>query len=81
MDVQSIVRDFGGKMAFYGGIDVQHLLRLGSTNDVRDMVRYNVKAFEQCGGYLVTNSHHGMNDIKGENIIAMCDEAHKIKIG
>lgn len=78
MDADSIARDFGGKMVFYGGIDVQYLLRQGSTEEVRSTVRSIAKAFEGKGGYIVTNCHHSISDIKGENIIAMCDEAHKI---
>ena len=72
MDAHDIAREFGGKMVFYGGIDVQKLLRLGSRADVASCVQSNVKAFSSYGGYVVANSHHCIGDIKGDNIIAMC---------
>ena len=71
MDAKSIASEFGGKLAFYGGIDVQQLLSYGTVEDVKATVRANVKAFEKYGGYIVTNSHHFVKTIKGENVEAM----------
>ncbi|MBN2566106.1 MAG: hypothetical protein JXB46_10390 [Candidatus Eisenbacteria bacterium] len=75
MDAHEIAREFGGKMAFYGGIDTQRLLSFGSPDEVAAAVRNNVEAFEKCGGYIVANSHHSLATIRGENIEAMCDAA------
>ena len=50
-----------------GGLDAQ---------DVRAEVRRNVAAFRECGGYIVANSHHCIANIRGENIVAMCEAAH-----
>jgi uroporphyrinogen decarboxylase len=75
MDVPSMVRDFGGRLAFYGGIDIQQLLSFGTPEEVKATVRRNVEAFSECGGYIVANSHHGVTTIKGENIEAMCAAA------
>ena len=75
MDVESIARDFGGRLAFYGGIDVQQLLSFGTPEEVAQTVMRNVKAFERCGGYIVANSHHGVSTIQGRNIEAMCEAA------
>ena len=75
MDAESIAAEFGGRLAFYGGIDVQQLLSYGTVEQVRDRVRANVRAFADCGGYIVANSHHCVATIKGENIVAMCQAA------
>ena len=75
MDACSIAREFGGRLAFYGGMDVQHLLSSGTLEDVAAAVRSNAKAFEKCGGYIVANSHHGVGTIKGDNIETMCRAA------
>jgi uroporphyrinogen decarboxylase len=77
MDPQSIARDFGGRMAFYGGIDCQHLLTFGTPGQVRAQVRANVEAFADCGGYVVSNAHCHIANIRGDNIVAMCDEARR----
>jgi uroporphyrinogen decarboxylase len=70
MDAPSIARDFGGKLSFYGGIDVQELLSHGSREDVIAAVESNVRAFEHCGGYIVANSHF-IPDINIENLETM----------
>ena len=75
MDAVSIARDFGGKMVFYGGIDVQQVLSFGSMAQVQATVEANIEAFSQCGGYIVANSHHTIPTIQGENILAMCRAA------
>jgi len=77
MDAESIARDFGGRLVFYGGVDVQHLLTFGSEDDVRNEVRRNLDRFADVGGYVVSNSHHCIPAIKPENIIAMIDEARR----
>ena len=75
MDAKSIAREFGGRLVFYGGIDVQQLLSFGSPEQVEAEVRANLRAFAHCGGYVVANSHHCIATIKGENVVAMCRAA------
>lgn len=77
MDAESIAREFGGKMAFYGGVDVQHLLSFGTVEEVKATVRSNRRAFAECGGYIVANSHHCVDTVKGENLAAMCEAARE----
>jgi len=77
MDPESIARDFGGRMVFYGGIDVQQTLSSGTVPEVKEAVRRNLRAFADCGGYVVANSHHCVDTVKGENIEAMCEAAHE----
>jgi uroporphyrinogen decarboxylase len=78
MDAPSIASDFGGKLGFYGGIDVQHLLSFGSPQEVEDVVNANCQAFANCGGYIVANSHHTLPTIRAENIYAMCQAVKKL---
>ena len=77
MDAASIARDFGGKLVFYGGIDIQQLLSFGTPEKVRAEVLANVRAFDRCGGYVVANSHHGVSTVRGENVVAMCEAARQ----
>jgi len=78
MVIEELAREFGGKLVFYGAIDAQHLLTFGSPEDVKNEVIRNCRAFENKGGYVVTNSHTCMADIKGENIEAMADTAYRL---
>ena len=75
MDAESIAREFGGRLAFCGGIDVQRVLSYGTPEQVQAAVEANVRAFADCGGYIVANSHHGIDTVRGENIVAMCNAA------
>ena len=79
MDAESIARDFGGKILLYGGIDIQQLLTFGSEKDVRHEVRKNIDLFASHGGYVVSNSHHCIQNIKPPNICAMLDEARSYR--
>jgi uroporphyrinogen decarboxylase len=79
MDAASIARDFGGKLVFYGGMDVQQLLTFGSEQDVRREVRKNIDLFADCGGYIVANSHHCIANIKPRNMVAMLTEARSYR--
>lgn len=75
MDVCYLAEHFGGRIVVFGGVDAQTTLIDGSPDDVRKAVQKNTAAFERCGGYIVSNSHHGLPDIKGENIKAMAEAA------
>ena len=77
MDPESIAREFGGRLAFYGGMDVQQLLSFGTPEQVAAEVERNVRAFSDCGGYIVANAHFGLGTIRGENIEAMCRAARQ----
>jgi uroporphyrinogen decarboxylase len=81
MDVASIAREFGGRLVFYGGIDVQQLLSFGTVDDVKRTVEANVLAFADCGGYVVANSHTSVATIRPENIQAMCEAAREVAFG
>ena len=75
MDARSIAADFGGTLVFYGGMDVQRLLSYGTKQDVSSELAANVNAFAGRGGYIAANSHHGVETINGENLVAMCEAA------
>ena len=75
MAPEAIAKEFGGRLAFYGGIDCQQVLTQGTLGEVRAAVKRNIRAFEPYGGYIVANCHHGIANIRPENVIAMCRAA------
>jgi uroporphyrinogen decarboxylase len=79
MEAATIAREFGGKLVFYGGVDIQQLLSFRTPPEVKAEVMANITAFERCGGYVVANSHHSVASIKGENIEAMCQAAREYR--
>jgi len=75
MDIHTLAKRFGGKIVIFGGVDAQTTLVSDTPEQVERQVCINIAAFERCGGYIVSNSHHGLPDIKGENIAAMARAA------
>jgi len=75
MEIGRLARDFGGRLVIFGGVDAQTTLVSCTPEQVAAEVRRNIAAFEKCGGYVISNSHHGLPDIPGENILAMARAA------
>jgi len=75
MNIDLLAEKYGGRFVIYGGVDAQTTLIHGSPAEVEAAVRHNLHAFSKTGGYVVSNSHHGLPDIKGENIITMARAA------
>lgn len=81
MDIDILAKKYGGRFVIYGGVDAQTTLIKGAPETVADEVRRNIRAFEPYGGYIVSNSHHGLSDMPGENLIAMAQGAGRIPGG
>jgi uroporphyrinogen decarboxylase len=62
---------FGDRLAYYGGIDVQWTLPLGSPEDVRNEVKERIAEMAPGGGYIVASAHRVQPDIPFENLMAM----------
>jgi len=74
MDAERLARDFGGKIAFLGGVDTQRVLPLGSPEDVKREVR-RVKSV--LGPHLVVSPSHEaiLPDVPPRNVAAMAEAA------
>lgn len=73
MEPEALKRDFGAKLCFHGGIDIQYLLPLETPEAVRREVRRRVQILAAGGGYLLAPSHNLQQDIPTENILTMYD--------
>lgn len=72
MDVHDLAREFGGKVCFNGGVDVQGTLIHGTPADVRREVHELVKIFGGFnGGYIGGTSHSVMPETPLDNVIAL----------
>jgi uroporphyrinogen decarboxylase len=79
MDHRELKAEFGDKLAFWGGVDVQKILPFGTTEEVRQYVRERIKILGAGGGYILASSHNLLKSFPLENILAMYDEAMKVK--
>jgi len=74
MEPERLNEDFGDRISFHGGIDVQSTLPFGSPEDVRAQVRSYLELTGKRGGYILSGSQSLIADIPDENILAMYDE-------
>lgn len=71
MDMARIKREFGGRLAFHGGVDIQHTLPHGSPAEVQAEVRERCEVLGRGGGYICTSAHYIQADTPLENILAL----------
>ncbi|HEY3378278.1 MAG TPA: uroporphyrinogen decarboxylase family protein [Armatimonadota bacterium] len=74
MALDGLMRDFGDRLSFHGGVDTQHRLPFGSVDDVRDEVRGYLALARAHGGYILNGSQEFTDDIPTENLLAMYAE-------
>ena len=76
MDEQAVARQFGDRMTFLAGFDVQHILQEGTPEQVRQEVRYLIDTFDRPEGGMCLAAGNGI--VAGtpfDNIEAFLNEA------
>ena len=76
MDSFDLKREFGEKLVFHGGIDIQQVLPFGTQQEVEEEVRARINAFAPGGGYILAPAHNVQADVPPANIVAMVQAAH-----
>lgn len=72
-DVQSVKREFGGDLTFWGGISTQRVLPWLSPEEVKQITKDMMKTVGAGGGYIAAPTHAVPGDVPPENIIAMVE--------
>jgi len=73
---EEVAREFGGRLAWLAGIDVQHTLQEGSPESVREEVRFLIDCFDRSAGGMCIAAGNGIvSGTPFENIEAFLDEA------
>jgi len=72
MDVATLIPQYRGRLAFYGGMSTQKTLPYGTVEDVR---RETQKLLElgKDGGYIFSPAHDTPKDVPVENMLAMIE--------
>ncbi|NMD34955.1 MAG: hypothetical protein GYA73_03640 [Planctomycetes bacterium] len=73
MEPERLAADFGGRIAFHGGIDIQRLLPGAGAAEVRERVARVSEILGAEGGYIMAGSHHLQADTPLANVLAMYD--------
>jgi uroporphyrinogen decarboxylase len=71
MEPGRLKREFGDRMAFWGGIDSQQVLPRGSSAEVAAEVRRMFELMGGSGGYVLAAVHNVQPDVPPENVCAM----------
>jgi len=71
MDMAVIKQNFGSRIAFHGGIDIQRTMPLGTPEDVENEVRQRCAVLGSDGGYICTTAHYIQADTPLENVLAL----------
>jgi len=75
MDAERLAREFGGKIAFLGGVDTQRLLVHGTPAEIKDEVRRLRGLFGPR--WIVSPSHEALlPNVPPQNVAAMAEAAH-----
>jgi uroporphyrinogen decarboxylase len=70
MQPESLKAEFGNRMNFHGGIDMQELLPRGTPAQVEAEVRRYCGVLGKDGGYIMAPAHLFQPDVPPENILA-----------
>jgi uroporphyrinogen decarboxylase len=76
MDTKQLKQDFGRDITFWGGgVDTQHVLPFGSTQEVADEVRRRIDDLAPGGGFVFAAVHNIQARVPPENIVTLFDTA------
>jgi uroporphyrinogen decarboxylase len=73
MEHEKLKREFGARLAFHGGIDLQKVLPFGTPEQVRAEAIKVMRALGPGGGYILAPTHYLLPDVPPQNVIALRD--------
>jgi uroporphyrinogen decarboxylase len=68
---RELKKEFGDRICFHGGIDIQHTLPFGTIQDVEREVEDRIRVLGKNGGYILASTHNIQTDTPTENILKM----------
>lgn len=82
MDPRRLKREFGDRLAFWGGsCDAQGVFAHGTPTEVAAETEHNLSVLTPGGGYVCASIHNIQADVPPDNVIALFDTAlnHRIR--
>jgi uroporphyrinogen decarboxylase len=73
MDVYQVKREYGARLAFFGGVSTQRLLPYGTPEQVKAEVRRLIREVGKNGGYILAPAHAVPRDARPENLVALME--------
>jgi uroporphyrinogen decarboxylase len=72
-DLEKIMKLYGGRISFWGGIGTQSVMPFGTPQEVRDSVEDTKNILGKDGGLLLAPTHILEPDVPWENVMAFVD--------
>jgi uroporphyrinogen-III decarboxylase len=63
--------NYGDRLCFHGGVDIQEVMPRGSTSDVENEVKRRIAIWAPDGGYILCAAHCIQDDVSPENVVAL----------
>jgi uroporphyrinogen decarboxylase len=77
MEFASLKQEWGNRLIFHGGINLQGPLRFGNPHSIDEEVQFCCKTLGNQGGYIICTAHNLNADIPTANIIALFNAYQK----
>lgn len=77
MEHEKLKAEFGDRLSFHAGIDIQKVMPFGSPEEVRSEAIKTMGALGPGGGYILAPTHYLQGDVPPENVIALRDAVLK----
>lgn len=71
--METIKKEYGAHLCFWGGISTQRLLPFASAEEVRRVTAETLRIMKPSGGYIAGPTHAIPGDVPPENIQAMME--------
>ena len=75
VDTDTLKREFGDKISFWGGIDTSYVLPKGTMEEVEGEVHKRIDHLGKGGGYVVAPVHNILDEVPPENIVTLYQTA------
>lgn len=73
MDHTRLKSEFGSRLSFHGGMDLQGALAFGTPAEVKAEAKKTITTLAVKGGYILAPTHYLQSDVPPENVIALRD--------
>jgi len=73
MDPLKLNTAFGGRLVFWGGVDVQRVIPRGSRTEIFEAVEHITRALSAKGGFVLAPAHNIQEDTPAANVVNMFD--------
>jgi uroporphyrinogen decarboxylase len=77
MSLAQLKKEYGKDLGFLGGTIDNTTLSFGNTEDVRNIVKKNIKILAPGGGFIISSIHNITPEVPPENIVTLFDVGYE----